>query len=127
MRPSLTGTPVEERNVRHVFKRVLEKGRLRHMRIHDLRHTYRNTPTPGTPRSLYVAPNSGHRDVSITLRVYAHYLPSAQPLREVDRLDMQQPSAIPAQPNRFLRICRTGVSSCTERSDPDWSASVGTR
>jgi integrase len=38
--PSLTGTPVEERNVRHVFKRVLEKAGLGHMRIHDLRHTY---------------------------------------------------------------------------------------
>jgi hypothetical protein len=45
-----------------------------------------------------VSAQLGHRDVSITLRVYAHYLPSAS-LREVDRLDMQQPSAIPAQPN----------------------------
>jgi hypothetical protein len=26
--PSLTGTPVEERNARHALKRVLEKARL---------------------------------------------------------------------------------------------------
>jgi hypothetical protein len=38
-----------------------------------------------------------HRDASITLRVYAHYTPSAS-LREVDRLDALQPSAKPAQP-----------------------------
>jgi hypothetical protein len=34
----------------------------------------------------------GHRDASITLRVYAHHLPSASQ-REVDRLDTPQTSA----------------------------------
>jgi integrase len=38
--PSLGGTPLEERNVRHVFKRLLEKAELRQIRIQDLRHTY---------------------------------------------------------------------------------------
>ena len=38
--PSLEGTALEERNVRTVFARVLEKAELRQIRIHDLRHTY---------------------------------------------------------------------------------------
>jgi integrase len=38
--PSRQGPALEERNVRHVFKRMLEKAKLRHLRIHDLRHTF---------------------------------------------------------------------------------------
>lgn len=38
--PSLEGTALEERNVRHVFKRLLEKAKLRRIRIHDLRHSF---------------------------------------------------------------------------------------
>ena len=38
--PSLEGTALEERNVRHVFKPLLEKAELRQIRIHDVRHTY---------------------------------------------------------------------------------------
>lgn len=38
----------------------------------------------------------GHADASITLRVYAHYLPDPS-LKDVDLLDTQ-PSATPAQP-----------------------------
>ena len=95
--PSLTGTPVEERNVRHVLKRVLEKAGLRHIRIHDLRHTYATLLLHAGAPITYVSAQLGHRDASITLRVYAHYLPSTSQ-REVDRLDTPQPSATPAQP-----------------------------
>jgi site-specific recombinase XerD len=38
--PSLSGAPLEERNLRHVLKRMLEKAELRQLRIHDLRHTF---------------------------------------------------------------------------------------
>jgi hypothetical protein len=93
--PSLTGTPAEERNVRHVFKRVLEKAGLRHIRIHDLRHRYATLLLQAGAPITYVSAQLGHRDASITLRVYAHYLPSASH-REVDRLDTPQPAAPPA-------------------------------
>jgi Phage integrase family len=94
--PSLEGTALEERNVRHVFRRLLEKAELRHMRIHDLRHTYALLLQAGAPIT-YVSQQLGHRDASITLRVYAHWLPDAS-RREADRLDTLQPSATPAQP-----------------------------
>jgi integrase len=34
------GGVLQERNVRHVFARLLAKAALRHIRIHDLRHTF---------------------------------------------------------------------------------------
>jgi integrase len=36
--PARQGGVLEERNVRHVFKRMLEQAELRQIRIHDLRH-----------------------------------------------------------------------------------------
>jgi integrase len=89
---SLEGTALEERNVRHVFTRILEKAELRQIRIHDLRHTYATLLLQAGAPITYVSQQMGHHDASITLRVYAHYLPDAS-RREVDRLDALQPSA----------------------------------
>jgi len=41
----------------------------------------------------HVSQQPGHRDASITLRVYAHWLPDVS--RRVDRLDPLQPDATP--------------------------------
>src|SRR5256885_15178537 len=98
---SLEGTALEERNVRHVFTRILEKAKLRQIRIHDLRHTYATLLLHAGAPITYVSQQMGHRDASITLRVYAHYLPDPS-RREVDRLDALQPSATPAQPEADL-------------------------
>ncbi len=98
--PSLEGTALEERNVRHVFSRLLEQANLRQIRIHDLRHTYATLLLQAGAPITYVSQQLGHRDASITLRVYAHYLPSASQ-RDVDRLDTLQPDATPAQPEPF--------------------------
>jgi integrase len=95
--PSLEGTALEERNVRHVFTRLLEKAELAHRRIHDLRHTNATLLLQAGAPITYVSQQLGHRDASITLRVYAHWLPDAS-RREADRLDALQPSATPAQP-----------------------------
>ena len=80
-----------------MFKRVLEKAGLRHIRIHDLRHTYTTLLLQAGAPITYLSAQLGHRNASITLRVYAHYLPSAAQ-QEVDRLDTTEPSATPAQP-----------------------------
>ena len=95
--PSLEGTALEERNVRHVFIRLLAKANLRQIRIHDLRHTYATLLLATGAPITYVSQQLGHGDASITLRVYAHWLPDAS-RREVDRLDTLQPSASPAHP-----------------------------
>jgi len=93
--PSITGTPLEARNVRHVFYRILKKAGLPHRRIHDLRHTYATLLLAANAPITYVSAQMGHRDASITLRVYAHYVPSGSQ-RDADRLDTL--SATQAQP-----------------------------
>ena len=95
--PSREGTALEERNVRHVFTRLLEKAQLRQMRIHDLRHTHATLLLQAGAPITYVSQQLGHRDASITLPVYAHCVRS-DGRREADRLHTLQPSATPAQP-----------------------------
>ena len=136
--PSREGTALEERNVRYVFTRMLEKAELRQIRVHDLRHSFATLLLQAGAPITYVSQQLGHADASITLRVYAHYLPDAS-RKEVDLLDTQ-PVATPAQPepgedsatlsemqelfgktgeprrNRTSRICgRPSVSSSGDR------------
>jgi integrase len=118
--PSLEGTALEERNVRHVFSRLLEKAELRQMRIHDLRHTYATLLLQAGAPITYVSQQLGHRDASITLRVYAHWLPDAS-RREADRLDSLQPSATPAQPegvsdDQVIRVKSFGMNGEPRRN-----------
>jgi integrase len=99
--PSRTGTAVEERNVRHVFTRMLTKAEFHGRRIHDLRHTFASLLLQAGAPITYVSKQLGHVDASITLRVYAHYLPDPS-RKDVDLLDTQ-PSATPAQPGTPVR------------------------
>jgi integrase len=50
----------------------------------------------------YVSAQPGHEDPSITLRVYAHWLPDTTTRKGVDRLDDTQSATTPAR-NRRLR------------------------
>lgn len=86
--PSPEGTALEERNVRTVFARLLAKADMRQICIHDLRHTYSTLLLQTGAPITYVSQQPGHRDASITLRVYAHWLPDVS--RRVDRLDPLQ-------------------------------------
>jgi integrase len=49
--PSREGTTLEERNVRHVFTRVLKRAGLRQIRIHDLRQHAGSRIMPGSVKS----------------------------------------------------------------------------
>jgi integrase len=88
----MAGTSLEERNVRHVFARVPERAELRQVRLHDLRHAYATLLLQAGAPIRYVSQPTGHGDSSITLRVYAHWLPDVS-RREADRLDTLQRSA----------------------------------
>jgi integrase len=96
--PSLAGTALEHCNVGHAFRRLLERAGLRQIRIHDLRHTYATLLLQAGAPITYVSHQLGHRDASITLRVYAHWLSDGLQ-RAADRLDTLHPDATPAQPD----------------------------
>ena len=64
------GTALEERNVRHVFTRMLEKAGLRHIRIHDLRHTFASLLLQQGESIVYVKEQLGHASIQITVDTY---------------------------------------------------------
>jgi integrase len=81
------GKRLDEGNLRRrVFYKVLEKAGLRHIRIHDLRHTYATLRIGKGDNILDVSKQLGHSSVKITLDVYAHWVPGAKK-SEVDGLD----------------------------------------
>ena len=96
---SLEGTALEERNVRHVFTRMLEKAELRQIRIHDLRHTFASLLLQQGESIVYVKEQLGHASIAITVDTYGHLIPGAN-RAAMDKLDdtPAQPSATPAQP-----------------------------
>ena len=97
--PSRQGTTLEERSLRHVFTRMLEKAGLRQIRIHDPRHTYASLLLQQGESIVYVKEQLGHASIQITVDTYGHLIPGAN-RGAVDRLDdaWMQPDATQAQP-----------------------------
>jgi integrase len=96
--PSVAGTALDGSNARKVLNQLLDKAELHRRGPHQMRHTFASLLLQAGAPITYVSRQLGHKDPSITLRVYAHWLPEATSERGVDRLDETQPSATPAQP-----------------------------
>ncbi len=94
---------------------------------HQLRHTFASQLLAAGGPITYVSRQLGHHDASITLRVYAHWLPDTSGTKGVDRLDETQPSATPAQPHAqsaprenplsplWRMVSRDGIEPSTRR------------
>ena len=72
---SVSGTALDESNVRKAFNRILDRAELRRRGPHQLRHTFASQLLALGQPITYVSRQLGHRDASITLRVSAHWLP----------------------------------------------------
>jgi integrase len=84
------GNRIELSGIRkRVFYKCLEKGGLRRIRIHDLRHTYATLRISKGDNILDVSKQLGHHSIKITLDTYAHWMPGGKK-SEVDELDSQQ-------------------------------------
>jgi integrase len=83
---SLDGEILEERNVRTVFSRLLDKAGLRHIRIHDLRHTFGSLLLQQGESVVYVKEQLGHSSIQMTVDTYGHLIPGANRVA-VDGLD----------------------------------------
>jgi hypothetical protein len=85
------------------FLPVLEKAGLRHIRLHDLRHTFGSQLIQSGASLAYVKEQMGHSSIQVTVDIYGHLIPGAN-VACVDRLDTAwtkttpQPNATPAQP-----------------------------
>ena len=100
--PNTVGEPLDKNNVGRVFRRVLKKAKLPHFRPYDLRHTFASMLLARGARLPYVSAQLGHSNPAVTLKYYAHYMPS-EGGRYVDMLD-HAPGGEPAGGNRALSV-----------------------
>jgi integrase len=75
---------------------------------HQMRHTFASLLLQEGAPITYVSHQLGHRDASITLRVYAHWLPEATSEKLVDALD----DAASHGRRRQHRRSTTAIESC---------------
>jgi integrase len=80
---------------RRIFRKALEKAKLRRIRIHDLRHTYASLRISKGDNIQDVSKQLGHHSVKLTLDVYSHWMPGKKK-SEVDALDDHTPTNSPA-------------------------------
>ncbi len=86
-----------------VWYSLLGKAALRHVRIHDARHTYASLLLQAGEPIGYVKEQLGHSSIQVTVDLYGHWVPGAN-RQAVDRLAeaveaaKPRPNATPAQP-----------------------------
>src|SRR6185503_3745836 len=107
---SVTGTALDQSNVRKALNRIRDAAGLHRRGPHQMRHTFASLLLQDGAPITYVSRQLGHRDASITLRVYAHWLPNAS-VRAVDLLDDTQPSATQLQPRTPSREWKNELSA----------------
>jgi integrase len=84
-------------NFRHALAMCLERAKMRHIRVHDLRHSYATIRLLRGHNIGDVSYQMGHSSLSITCDIYGHWIPGRFK-SEVDELDMVQPNATYTQP-----------------------------
>ncbi len=126
--PARQGGLLEERNVRHVFTRLLAKAALRHLRIHDLRHTFASLLLQQGESVVYVKEQLGHGSIQITVDTYGHLIPGAN-RGAVNRLDddaATQLSATQAQPEAYVDVIDVSDDAdlLGESGEPRWNRTI---
>jgi hypothetical protein len=85
-----------ESNVRKAFNRMLDAAELDRRGPHQMRHTFASLLLQDGAPITYVSRMLGHKDPSITLRVYSHWLPDNSVAKLVDLLDHASPRVTPS-------------------------------
>jgi integrase len=60
-----------------VWRPLLEKAKVRHVRIHDARHTYASLMLRRGVPIAYVSRQLGHSSIQETMDLYGHFVPGA--------------------------------------------------
>ena len=71
---------------RRVFYKILEKAKMRRIRMHDLRHTYATLRIQSGHNIADVSKQLGHHSINITVDTYYHWMPGNKK-SEVNQLD----------------------------------------
>jgi len=76
-----------------IWRKLLAKAGLRHIRIHDLRHTFASLLIQNSESLAYVKEQLGHSSIQITVDTYGHLVPGGN-RQAVDKLDGLENSTI---------------------------------
>jgi integrase len=60
-----------------VWRPLLSKAGVRHVRVHDARHTYASLMLRRGVPIAYVSNQLGHSSISVTVDLYGHFIPGA--------------------------------------------------
>jgi len=80
------GTPIDPRNVKRRLDSILDKAKLPHFRIHDLRHFCASLLLAQGVELKVVSQILGHTQIRVTADIYTHVLPQTQKAA-IDLLD----------------------------------------
>lgn len=72
------GGPLDPGTVRQVFRRILRRAGLPHLRFHDLRHSHATLMLMSDVHPKIVHERLGHSSIAVTLDTYSHVLPGLQ-------------------------------------------------
>jgi integrase len=90
---------------RHVWSPVLDKAEVRHIRVHDARHTYASMMLRRGVPIAYVSNQLGHSSIQVTVDLYGHFIPGedrhhVESMAEAIEEARAQESATQPQPER---------------------------
>jgi integrase len=112
------GGRIDSGNFRsRVWGEILSNAGLRHVRIHDLRHTFATLLIQNGESLAYVRDQLGHSSIQITVDTYGHLMPGGN-RAAVDRLDALSPITEPARARTSDAHSR-GASEYPEEKVPD--------
>ena len=77
---------------RRILIKALDKAEFRHIRIHDLRHTYASLLLQAGESMMYVRYQLGYHSIKVTVDIYGHLVQGGNK-EVVDRLDDTPKSA----------------------------------
>jgi len=95
---SVTGTALDESNVRKMFNRIVKAAELDCRGPHQMRHSFASQLLHEGVPITYGSRQLGHKDSAITLRVYAHWLPDVSE-KFVNLLDATAPHGTQTSPS----------------------------
>jgi len=131
------GTMIDPDNFRRrVWQPLLNKAGFRHIRLHDLRHTFASLLIQQGESLAYVKDQMGHHSIQVTVDIYGHLVPGGN-RAAVDRLDAPiSTNGVSPGPDRTLYTPTTFLAQTVGQAEhekaPDCSeayaeATLGTR
>lgn len=72
------GTPLDPNTLSHALGKIVHKAGVRHIRLHDLRHTHATLMLEAGVHPKIVQERLGHSTIANTIDTYSHILPGMQ-------------------------------------------------